>query len=148
MTVAIGIYQPRKRGEVDDLRRVARVYGVDYTFQVGGFRVEDLPPGFPHRLYRNLDQLLAGIDLYGSGELIALELDTHALPLGRFTHPQDVTYLLGPNTGTIPRDVLDRIGRILSVETPGHSPLNTSAVAAIVLHDHYVTVPQEKGHAA
>lgn len=141
MSVAIGIYQPRKRSEVEHLRRAIKAYDVDITFQIGGYRAEGLP-GTPHVFYRNVDQaldLLANLPY----KVVALELDTHAVDLGRFSHPENVAYLLGPNTGSIPRDVLDRVGQIVSVETPDWRPLDTSAVAAIVLHDRYVTLTQK-----
>lgn len=137
MTLAVGIYQPRKRSEVEELRRATKPYGLDFTFQVGGFTAEGLP-GIPHRIYRTFDQFVAE-----HTGLVAIELDTHAVPLGQFAHPEHATYLLGPNTGTIPRDVLDRIGRAVMVETPDHQALNASVAAAIVLHDRYVTLTQE-----
>lgn len=142
MTVAIGIYQPRKRSEVEFLRRSIKGYDVDYTFQIGGYLAEGLP-GTPHHTWRSLDDLLTYARINPAQEVVALELDTHAVPLGRFDHPENVAYLLGPNTGTIPRDVLDRIGRTAYVETPGHRALDTSAVAAVVLHDRYVTLTQK-----
>lgn len=143
MTLAIGIYQPRKRGEVEDLRRAVKGYmnpDTDFTFQVGGFRVDDVA-GIPHINYRDLDRFQEAVGPVL--DIIALELDTHALPLSAFEHPTNVAYLLGANTGYIPRDVLDRIGRIVQVETPGHAALNTAAVAAIVIHDRYATQSQE-----
>lgn len=141
MTVAIGIYQPRKRSEVEFLRRSIKGFDVAYTFQIGGYRAEGLP-GTPHYIYRDLDDLIDTAS-QRRAEVVALELDTHAVPLERFDHPESVAYLLGPNTGTIPRDVLDRIGRIAYVETPGNRPMDTSAVAAVVLHDRYVTLTQK-----
>lgn len=148
MTVAIGIYQPRKRGEVEDLRRAVKPYAPDFTFQIGGFRVEDVA-GIPHLNYRDLDKFLVDVDREGPVlDIIALELDTHAVPLGRFAHPENVAYLLGPNTGYIPQGVLDKIGRIVAVETPNHEALNTAAVGAILLHDRHVNVTLAQGKVA
>lgn len=146
MTVAYGIYQPRKGQEVDELRRAVRPYEPDFTFQIGGYQNPEYPETFPHYVYRTFEEFI------GSQErplrVVAMELDTHALPLGKAGHLDDVAYLFGPNTGTIPRRILDQIGRVVMVETPGHRALHTSAVAAIVAHDRYVTLTQQERNAA
>lgn len=150
MTLAVGIMQPRKRQEVDDLRRAVKPYGVNFTFQIGGFRVEDVPAP-PHLFYRDFDRFLADVDREGPVlDIVALEVDTHALFLGdSIAHlGENVALLLGPNTGTLTRDVLDRVGRVIQVETPDHAALNSAIAAAIVLHDRYVTVSHEKGQVA
>lgn len=137
MTLAVGIYQPRKRVEVDELRRVIRPYGVDLTFQIGGFAAEGISPVFPHRIFLTLEQALDEL-----GPITPIELDTHAIPLGKFEHSEHEVLMIGPNTGTIPRAVLDKLGRAVYVETPNRAILQSYIAAVLVLHDRYVTVPQ------
>lgn len=84
----------------------------------------------------DLDQLRALVSRMGA-EPVCLELDTHAVPLSRFHHPTDALYVVGPELGSLPREVLD-LGRIVRVETDSHFPLKPSVAAAIVLHDRHV----------
>ena len=84
----------------------------------------------------DLEQVRALASRLGA-EPVCLELDTHAVPLGQFHHPTDVLYIVGPELGTIPREVLD-LGRVVKVETASPFPLKPSVAAAIVLHDHYL----------
>lgn len=138
MTVAIGMFQPKDTRNLGSLVRSADLYDVDFTFQIGG--VEYNRPAatdtakasrrVPHFRYENLADLTL-VD----AELVAIELDTHAVPLGKFYHPRNALYLLGSENHGIPRNVLDQCGRIVQVETVKRWPLNVATAGAIVLHD-------------
>lgn len=117
MTLTIGIWRPGTAGEIQKMKHSAGLYGA------GVVEVWDM------------DQL-AGLVARLDSELVCLEMDTHAVPLGRFMHPASGFYLVGPQNGSIPRAVLD-LGRIVHVETPVRYPLQPHVAAAIVLHDAY-----------
>lgn len=141
MTVAIGMYQPKDTRNLGSLLRTAHLYDVDFTFQIGGVeyrRPTRAPEPTPHIRVESLDDWLDGTATYYDLDMVAVELDTHAVPLSRFAHPENVAYLLGSENRGIPREVLDRIGRIVMVETAGPWPLNVATAGAIVLHDRYV----------
>lgn len=150
MTVAIGMYQPKDTRNLGSLLRSAHLYAVDFTFQVGGVQynapaatdTSNATKRIPHMRFESVDELqrLQGAGPYGPVYLsvVAVELDTHAIPLSRFYHPaHGVAYLLGSENRGIPRDVLDQIGRIVQVETPNPWSLNVATAGAIVLHHRY-----------
>lgn len=116
----IGIWQPQTTPEVDELRHMGGVYRVEGVVEVWS-------------VYQ-LKGLLARLD----AELVCVEQDTHAVPLGRFMHPTNPFYLIGPMNGSIPKEVLD-LGRIVQVESPRRWPLRPSVAAAIVLHDQHLS---------
>lgn len=143
MTVAIGMYQPKDERNIGSLLRTAHLYDVDFTFQIGGasyrYAATDTSRAtkhIPHYRYVDLDQLYQAT----FGQVIAVELDTHSVPLSRFTHPEHAVYLLGSENRGLPRDVLDQIGRIVQVETANPWSLNVATAGAIVLHHRYTTI--------
>jgi hypothetical protein len=114
----IGLWQPQTIPEVQEVRHYAGLY------QAGVVEVWD---------EEHLDALLTRYN----ATLVVLELDTHAVPLQHFTHPENALYLLGPLNGSVPRFLRDR-GRIVQVEVPSKYPLRPSVAGAIVMHDRYV----------
>lgn len=147
MTVAIGMYQPKDTRNLGALLRSAHLYDVDFTFQIGGVVYNRPAPTdtskatrhIPHYRYESLDELKpASLAPQVRLDLVAIELDTHAVPLGRFHHPDHAAYLLGSENRGIPREVLDRIGRIVRVETVQPWSLNVATAGAIVLHDRHI----------
>ena len=143
MTVAIGMYQPKDDRNIGSLLRSAHLYDVDFTFQIGGtpyrYAATDTSRStkhIPHQVYDDLEPLLT----VAAGRVVAVELDTHAVPLSRFAHPEHAVYLLGSENRGLPRDVLDRVGRIVQVETPNPWSLNVATAGAIVLHHRYTTI--------
>lgn len=125
----MGIWQPQTSQEVDEVRHTGGVYRVEGIVEVW-----------------SKDQLEALLKRLGT-QLVCVEQDTHAVPLGSFLHPFDPFYLIGPLNGSIPKDVLD-LGRVVQVESPRRWPLRPSVAAAIVLHDNYIeaggTASQQK----
>ena len=128
--LAIGIYEPRHAQEVAKLRHVAKLYDA-VPFTVGG-GVGDM---------LNLRDLTALQDYaWPLGALIVpIELDLYAKPLSTFTHPTGATmYLLGPNTGTLPKAALN-LHEPVFVETAKPGALPNTTAGAIVLHHRYTT---------
>lgn len=141
MTLAIGVWEPKREQEVMRLRRTARTYGARFTFQVGG--ADYSGPGLmPHHRVLELHEL--NFLVSGPVDLVAVELDSHAVPLSSFQHPEHAAYLIGPENGTIPRPVLDTIGRIVKVETPLSGLLEPATAGAIVLHDRYTYLSRKE----
>lgn len=114
----IGIWMPRTSEEVQKMKHSAGLY------QAGVVEVWDVP------------QLQALLGRTGS-TLVSLEMDTHAVPLEKFLFPERPFFLVGPQNGTLPREVLD-LGRIVQVEAPSRYPLQPHVAGAIVLRENYL----------
>jgi tRNA G18 (ribose-2'-O)-methylase SpoU len=145
------MYQPKDERNIGSLLRSAHLYDVDFTYQIGGtpyrYHATDTSrstKSIPHHRYESLEDFCAGTYPL---TVVAVELDTHSVPLSRFAHPQDAVYMLGSENRGIPRDVLDQIGRIVQVETANPWSLNVATAGAIVLHHRYTTI-NEGIHAA
>ena len=139
MTVAIGMFQTKDERNIGSLLRSAHLYDVDFTFQIGGVSYRHAPTDtskspIPHYRLESFEYLEDDM------QLVAVEMDTHSVPLSRFSHPESVAYLLGSENRGIPRDVLDQIGRIVQVETKNPWSLNVATAGAIVLHHRYTTI--------
>lgn len=146
MTVAIGMYQPKDERNIGSLLRSAHLYDVDFTYQIGGVKyryaatdTSRATKHIPHYVFESLRDFKIPWH-QGLIDLVAVELDTHAVPLSRFAHPQNAAYLLGSENRGLPREVLDQIGRIVQVETPNPWSLNVATTGAIVLHHRYTTI--------
>ena len=66
-------------------------------------------------------------------QIVAVELVEGAIPLPRFTHPEQAIYLFGPEDGTIPQTVLDQCDQVVYV--PTHGCMNLAATVNVVLYD-------------
>lgn len=114
----VGIWMPRTSDEVRKMKHSAGLY------QAGVLEVWDI--GQLHGLLARL-----------GSTLVSLEMDTHATPLGKFLFPERPFFLIGPENGSIPREVLD-LGRIVQVEAPSRYPLQPHVAGAIVLRENYL----------
>jgi len=142
------MYQPKDERNIGSLLRTAHLYDVDFTFQIGGatyrYAATDTSRAtkhIPHHRYGSLEEFCAGT--YPM-QVVAVELDTHSVPLSRFAHPEHAVYLLGSENRGLPREVLDQIGRIVQVETANPWSLNVATAGAIVLHHRYTTTTHQE----
>lgn len=139
MTIAIGMYHPKDQRNIGALLRSADLFDVAFTYQIGGTRYRYAATDTAHatdRVPHHYFETLEEFQLYNARlTLVAVELDTHAVPLHRFNHPENVAYLLGSENTGIPTDVLDRCSRIVKIETVKHWSLNVATAGAIVLYD-------------
>lgn len=115
--IDLAIWKPNLGSEIRDLQRLAELYGI---------------PGVALRY--SLEDVRV---FMGDRPLVSLEIDTHAVPLARFHHPEEALYLVGPMNGSIPKEVLD-LGRVVRVETASKWPLRPDVAAGIVLHDRHI----------
>ena len=138
MTSGIGIYQPRTQSEVAPLARVARAYGADFLFYIGG-SLHDVRFGVPTKFWPDEESFLQSLGVQG-WKLVGLETEEKAAtPLDYFYHPEHALYLLGPDNGTLPWSLLRMCDHTVSVESPGDNALPIGVVGGIVLHDRYVS---------
>lgn len=116
--LTLGIWQPTTTTEVAAIRHPAGLFGATVT------------------AINNFETLM---QISNSGvPIVSLEQDTHAIPLGRFMHPEgEAVYLVGPVNGWLPRHVLD-LGRVVQVETSSRHPLRPSDAATIALYHRHM----------
>ena len=69
---------------------------------------------------------------------VCVEVLPQAEHLPQFAHPQEATYLFGPEDGGVPPSLRAACHRFLRVPSPARTPLNLAVAVNIVLYDRYV----------
>jgi len=148
MTVGIGIYGPRGIQDMRALARTARLYQVDFTFQIGGTIYVSPLRSTKHIYHDDLLELMVDMRVWGDyryshAHLVGLETRELArLPLTEYEHQEDALYMLGPESSYLPQEALKECGTVLYVETPLRGAMNSATVGAIVLHHRYTTMKE------
>jgi tRNA(Leu) C34 or U34 (ribose-2'-O)-methylase TrmL len=75
---------------------------------------------------------------------VAVEIADDARPLPGFVHPERAVYILGPEDGTLPEDIMQRT--CATVRIPGRFCLNLAAAGAIVMYDRASKNGYSLGH--
>ena len=131
------LINPKSPTNVGGVMRAAGCYGVSnvwYTGRRNGIaqkfatdtqqRTEEIP----------LQEITDLVSLKKSDtKLIAVELIDGATPLPHFTHPENVVYILGPEDGSIRKEVLKLCDDVVYVPTTGC--MNLAATVNVVLYD-------------
>lgn len=73
-------------------------------------------------------------------KMVCVELVEGAIPLTDYQHPERVTYIFGPEDGTIAQDVIDKADAVVYIPTIGC--LNLAATVNIVLYDRLAKSPK------
>jgi len=132
----VGIYNYQHECNVGTLFRTAFAFGADFVFTVGrkySRRASDTPNSTyytPCFNYLNSADLLDGLPL--GARLVCAEIDEKAWGLPNFVHPDRAVYLLGRETGGIPKGLL---AKALVVSIPGRVCLNVATAGGILLYD-------------
>lgn len=139
---AIGVYQPKREVNVGGVWRAATLYGAAYIYTVGSRYQRDpgdtprTPLHTPLHHYADVDDLVEHLP-HGC-PLIGVELDSRAVSLTGYRHPQRAAYLLGAEDHGLPPQVLERCHEVVVVPTPRLISHNVATAGALVLHDRYV----------
>lgn len=134
MSLYVATYRERNPSRVHAVARMAAAFGAD------GFVVID-PSKWTEITRsdiecRRVDTLeLALAELPAGTEAVALEVD--GTPLGDFWHPEHALYVVGPQNGTLPPELLFDADHKVTVDHAMRL-LPTDVVTAIVLRDRYV----------
>ena len=133
--VGVGIYNGKRTYNFGALVRTARVFGADFVFSVGhrnpaetsSVKAELTIPVFH---FETLSLCVASIP--ANARLVCVELAPGAVDIRIYEHPARAVYLLGPEDGALPGDILRQHDTVI---LPGAHPLNVAMAATVVLYD-------------
>lgn len=133
MTTVV-LINPKYPHNVGGAVRAAAVFGADQVFW-SGQRVRlsgRLPREERLRGYQNVNFEFRARPLDGlKATPIAVEIHSGSEPLTWFEHPEDATYVFGPEDGSIPRTIMKHCHRFLHI--PAYHCLNLAAAVNVVL---------------
>lgn len=66
-------------------------------------------------------------------KVVAVEIDRRAKPLPQFSHPERAVYVLGPEDGSLPDEIVKRAYSVTQI--PGAYCYNLAVAGSIVLYD-------------
>ncbi|MFY8352444.1 RNA methyltransferase [Pseudoalteromonas sp. SSM20] len=135
--IEVLLINPKSPTNVGGVMRAAGCYGVDKVYYTGnryGYaqkfatdtkqRVEEIPL----QAINDISELVKS-----DTKIIAVELIDGATPLPHFSHPDNAIYVLGPEDGSIRKDVLKYCDDVVYVPTNGC--MNLAATVNVVLYD-------------
>jgi tRNA G18 (ribose-2'-O)-methylase SpoU len=133
----IGIYNVKFHTNIGTLWRSAFCLGADFIFTIGKRyqrQHSDTVASYRHVPLFHYDD---GDDFLNhrpfSCPLIGVELADEAADLETFQQPQQAVYLLGPEDGSIPHEILDKCQHIVKFDS--RFCLNVAAAGSIVMYD-------------
>jgi len=133
----IGIYNVKTPANIGTLWRSAFCLGADFMFTIGRRyqrQHSDTVKAFRHVPlfhYETGDDFLNHRPF--SCPLIGVELADGASDLETFCHPERAIYLLGPEDGSIPNDILDKCQHVVKFDS--RFCLNVAVAGSIVMYD-------------
>lgn len=133
----IGVWHPKTEVNVGTLWRSAWQMGAAGIFTVGQryrSQASDTAKAWRHlplRTYQDVDALWDALP--HDAPVVALEMG--GTPLRRFAHPERAIYLLGAEDHGLPRSVIDRCHRHISVEAVRWPSFNVAVAGSIVMWD-------------
>jgi tRNA G18 (ribose-2'-O)-methylase SpoU len=135
--VGIGIENGKTIPNLGTLWRSAEILGASFIFTAGRrYRKQSSDvlkswrrlPLYDYRDFADLYEHLP----YDC-QLVGVELDPRATPLGSFVHPKRCVYLLGAEDNGLTREARERCHKL--VQLPGEFSLNVAACGTVVLYD-------------
>lgn len=143
----VAVWHPKATVNVGTLWRSAHVFGAAFVSVVGG-RYHKQPSDtmqttrhVPLYEYDTFDAFYA--NLPHSCQLVAVELCDGARSLVEYGHPERAVYLLGPEDGSLPPEILKRCHSRVII--PGTHCLNLAVAGSVVLYDR-IAKGIEKSH--
>lgn len=133
--VGIGIYNVKRTHNFGALIRTARVFGANFVFSVGSRNPREGSSigselTLPLFHFETLAAFVASIPV--NARLVCVELTPGAQDIRSYQHPPRAVYLLGPEDGTLPSDLMRAHDTLI---LPGAYPLNVAMAGTVVLYD-------------
>lgn len=137
---AVALYNPKTPANVGGVLRAASVFGVALVVTTG--RRYTRAPTDVTKAWRTIP-LQHVADLRDAIPFdcvpVAVEITPNAKPLPSYRHPERAYYVLGPEDGSLPHDVLAWCRDVVVI--PGRHCLNLAAAANVVLYDRAAKGP-------
>ncbi len=139
----VGCYGISKAGNAGAIFRTAHAFGSSFVFTInatyGGKEtgVTDTSRAAEHIPFYQFPQL-SDMSLPKDCRLVGIELTDDAVELPSFRHPTHCAYILGPERGSIPDDILEKCD--FTVKIPTQFCVNVSVAAALVLYDRVISM--------
>lgn len=134
---AIGLHQPKNILNMGEIMRAAGCYGVGMVAITGRlFRHSktDTQKAWKHIPTLSVECLM---DAAPFGAVpVAVEFINTAIALPEFVHPESAYYLLGPEDGSLPVELVKRCKHVVYV--PTRQCMNLAATANVLLYDRMV----------
>jgi tRNA G18 (ribose-2'-O)-methylase SpoU len=134
---AIGIENAKTSMNVGTLWRSAYIYDAHFIFTIGRRipqQASDTVKSWRHIPYFRFDTFDQFYELMPYDcQLIGIEIDSKARPLGNFIHPHKCIYLLGAEDGGLSKKALEKSHQL--VQLPGKYCLNVAVAGSIVMYD-------------
>lgn len=134
---AIGLHQPKNILNMGEIMRAAGCYGVSMVAMCGRRFQQantDTQKAWKHIPTIDVPSLMDAVP-FGAVP-VAVEFIETATPLPEFQHPERAYYLLGPEDGSLPTDVVRRCKHVVYV--PTRRCMNLAATANVLLYDRLV----------
>ncbi len=133
----IGILNNTDEINIGTLWRSAYILGASFIFTVGmkykleGSDVTKSWTRIPLYHYQTFDELKENLPF--STQLLAVEMEDDAVPLGEFVHPDRAVYLLGNEISGLPPQITEQCQSVIKL--PGDYSLNVAVTGSIVMYD-------------
>lgn len=131
---AIGLYRPKCAANVGGVLRAAGCYGAALVLVEGerfGKYSTDTAKAWRHIPCVTVDSL---IDRVPFGAIpVVVEICDRARSLPKFTHPERAFYIFGPEDGSVPKHLIERVPHVVSI--PTSACMNLAATVNVVLYD-------------
>lgn len=133
----IGIFRGKTPANVGTIWRSAYQMGAAGIFTIGQRypkQASDTTQAYRHiplREYATFDDFLAAVPY--DCQIIGVEMGGKAL--GQFTHPERAIYLMGAEDAGLPKDVIAKCHRLVSLPSVRSNSYNVSVAGSLVMYD-------------
>lgn len=133
---------PKHDVNLGTLWRSAFALGANFIFTIGArysYQASDTTKSTRHIPYWRFPNVTDFLQhLPSETSLVAVEMDAAAVDLRQFIHPERAVYLLGPEDGSIGREVIDKCASVVRFDS--RYCLNVAVAGSIVLYDRMAKV--------
>ena len=133
----VACYRPKTTDNIGTLWRSAHIFGASFLAVIEG-RYHRQPSDVtaatrhvPLFQYESMAAFLAGVP--DGAKVVAVEFCDRSRALTDFGHPESAVYLLGPEDGSLPSDVMRACHSVVRI--PGDFCLNLAVAGSIVMYD-------------
>lgn len=133
----IGIFRGKTPANVGTIWRSAYQMGAAGIFTIGQRypkQASDTTQAYRHiplREYATFDDFLSAVPY--DCQIIGVEMRGKAL--GQFTHPERAIYLMGAEDQGLPKDVIAKCHRLVSLPSVRSNSYNVSVAGSLVMYD-------------